>query len=111
MPQTEKCIYRIFFNSQGKVYEIYARKVRQGSLAGFVEVEELVFGKKSDIVVDPSEDALKKEFGGVKCLHLPYHSIIRIDEVEKEGAGKILSIAGGEKTASAPPPGKPPEKD
>ena len=110
MSQTEKCIYRIFFNNQGKTYEIYARKVQQGSLAGFVEIEELVFGKKSDIVVDPSEDALKKEFGGVKRLHLPYHSILRIDEVEKEGAGKILSLAGGDKTVPEPQPDQPPKK-
>ena len=99
MPQTEKCIYSIFFTSQGKTYEIYARKVRQGSLTGFVEIEELVFGKKSDIVVDPSEDALKKEFGGVKRLHLPFHSILRIEEVEKEGTGKFLSLAGGDRPA------------
>jgi hypothetical protein len=111
MPQTDKSIYRIFFNSQGKTYEIYARKVEQGNLAGFIEVEELVFGKKSDIVVDPSEDALKKEFGGVTRLHLPFHSIVRIDEVEKEGAGKVLSIAGSDQPMSEPQPAQPPNPE
>ena len=37
-------IFKIMFVNQGKVYEIYARKVSHGSLFGFVEVEELVFG-------------------------------------------------------------------
>ncbi len=110
MPRSNKRIYRIFFISQGKSYEIYARKVQQGELAGFVEIEELVFGEKSSIVVDPSEDALKKEFGGVKRLHLPFHAIVRIDEVEKEGPGKVLSIAGGDGPVPGLPPGLVPKR-
>jgi hypothetical protein len=104
MPRASKSIYRIFFNSQGKAYELYARRVQQGELAGFVEVEDLVFGERSSIVVDPSEDALKKEFSGVKRLHLPFHAVVRIDEVEKEGPGKVLSIAGGDGSAPGLPP-------
>ncbi len=97
MPQsaTPKRIFRIFFTSQGKSYEVYARKVEPGQLAGFVEIEDLVFGERSNIVVDPSEDALKKEFQGVRRFHLPFHAIVRIDEVEKEGPGKVLSLTGG----------------
>ena len=37
-------IFKVQFVNQGKVYEIYARKVSHGSLFGFIEVEELVFG-------------------------------------------------------------------
>lgn len=40
-------IFRVVFVNQGKVYEIYARKVSHGGLLGFVEVEELVFGERS----------------------------------------------------------------
>ena len=105
MPKTSTRIYRIFFTSQGKAYELYARKVQPGELMGFVEIEELVFGEKSSIVVDPSEDALRKEFSGVRRLHLPFHAIVRIDEVEKEGAGKVLSIVGGDIPDRGLPPG------
>ena len=35
-------IFKVLFVNQGKVYEIYARKVSHGSLFGFIEVEELV---------------------------------------------------------------------
>ena len=56
---------------------------------GFVEVEELLFGEKSSLLVDPSEDRLKSEFADVKRTFLPMHAIIRIDEVEKEGISKI----------------------
>ena len=68
------------FVNQGKLYEIYARKVSHGSLFGFVEVEELVFGVRSAVVVDPTEEKVKAEFEGVKRTYLPMHSVLRIDE-------------------------------
>lgn len=87
-------MYKVVFMSQGKVYEIYARHVGQGALFGFVEVAELVFGARSTVLVDPSEEKIKSEFEGVTRTYLPMHSILRIDEVEKEGAGKISKIEG-----------------
>lgn len=93
MSRQRKTLYRIFFTSQGKGYEIYARKVSQGEMYGFVEIEDIVFGEKSAIVVDPNEEALKNEFACVKRLLVPYHSVSRIDEVEKEGQAKIISLA------------------
>ena len=84
--------------SQGQVYEISANSVEQGMLFGFIEVEELVFGERSSVVVDPSEEKIKTEFEGVKRTHLPMHSIIRIDEVDKEGVSKISKLEGGNVT-------------
>jgi hypothetical protein len=84
-------LYKVVFHAQGKVYEIYARKVGHGGLFGFVEVEELVFGERSAVVVDPSEERIKAEFEGVKRTYLPLHSVIRIDEVRKGGISKVSS--------------------
>lgn len=89
-----KKLFKISFMNQGQVYEIYARGVGHGSLFGFVEVEELVFGERASIVVDPSEERIKSEFEGVKRTYLPMHSILRIDEVEKEGTSKISKAEG-----------------
>jgi hypothetical protein len=88
-------IYKILFASQGKVYEIYAREVSHGGLFGFVEVEQLVFGERSALVVDPSEERIKSEFAGVTRTYIPLHSVLRIDEVEKQGVSKISKAEGG----------------
>ena len=88
-------IFRIVFVNQGKVYEIYARKVSHGGLLGFVEVEELVFGERSSVVLDPAEERIKSEFAGVKRSYLPLHSVIRVDEVRKQGVSKISALEGG----------------
>jgi hypothetical protein len=91
-------IYRVIFMSQGKVYELYARSISQGALFGFIEIEELVFGARSTVVVDPTEERIKAEFEGVKRSYLPMHSIIRIDEVDKQGISKISQFEGGNVT-------------
>ena len=97
-------LYRIAFLSQGQVYEVYAKRVNQGGLLGFVEVEGLVFGQKTSVVVDPTEERLQREFEGVKRCYLPMHSVIRIDEVEKPGPSRITEAAKGGNVAAFPVP-------
>ena len=92
-------IFKIMFVNQGKVYEVYARKVGQGRLFGFIEVEELVFGERSTVVLDPGEERIKSEFAGVKCTMLPMHSILRIDEVKKQGVSKVTAFEGSNVSA------------
>ena len=105
-------IFKIMFVNQGKVYEVYARKVSHGDLFGFIEVEELLFGERSTVVLDPAEERIKGEFEGVKRTFLPMHSVLRIDEVKKQGTSKITAVegAGGANIAQFPMPlyGSPP---
>ncbi len=90
----DKTLYKVIFMSQGQVYEIYARNISHGDLFGFVAVEKLVFGERTTVVVDPSEEKIKTEFENVRRTYLPMHSIVRIDEVDKQGASKVSKIEG-----------------
>ena len=107
----ENQIFKVIFNNQGKIYEIYARNVDHGIMFGFIEVEELIFGEKTSVVVDPTEENLKTEFEGVKRTYIPMHSIIRIDEVEKSGTSKISEVKSTDKIATLPFPGQAPKND
>ena len=99
----KKPLYKIIFHDQGKIYEIYAKSVHQGSMFGFIEVEELVFGEKTSVVVDPSEESLKTEFSNVTRTYIPMHAIVRIDEVNKRGSAKVTQITeNGENIAPFP---------
>jgi len=91
----EKTVFKVIFVNQGKVYEVYAKEIAQSGMFGFIEVEGFVFGEKSAVVIDPSEERLKDEFSEVKRTYIPMHSIVRIDEVKKEGTAKISAIDGG----------------
>ena len=92
-------LYKVTFLNQGQVYEIYAKRVTQGGLLGFIEVEGLVFGEKTRVVVDPTEERLQREFAGVKRCYLPMHSVVRVDEVEKQGPSRITEAAKSNVTA------------
>lgn len=98
---TAEPIYRVIFNNQGEVYELYTRYIFQSEMYGFIEVEELLFDEsqlnEANDSSDESEasqakisfDKLKKEFTGVKRSFIPLQSIIRIDEMEKPGVVKV----------------------
>ncbi len=98
-----KKLYKVIFNNQGKIYEIYAKNVTNSNLFGFVEVEKIVFGERTTVVVDPSEEKIKTEFSGVTRIYIPMHSIIRVDEVDKKGVSKI-SKAEGDNITQLPGP-------
>ena len=90
---SSKQIYKIVFHNQGKIYEMHAKRVNSSNLLGFIEVEELLFGTGSGMLVDPSEERLKSEFADVKRTFIPMHAVVRIDEVEKEGVNKIIAVS------------------
>lgn len=95
-------MYRVIFYNQSQVYEIYVNAIFQSDMYGFIEVEEFVFGERSQVLVDPSEERLKNEFASVKRSYIPLQAIIRIDEVEKVGAVKVVDIKAGDKVAQFP---------
>ena len=95
-------LYKVSYVNQDKVYEIYAKKVYESDLYGFLVVESIVFGSQSDVVIDPSEEKLKAEFDAVKRSFIPFHNVIRIDEVEKQGLCKIKDNKLGANISSFP---------
>jgi len=105
-----KPVYKVIFHNQGKIYELHARNVSQGAMYAFVEIEGIIFDEHTELVVDPSEERLKAEFAGVEKTYVPMHSIIRIDEVSKQGSNKIVdSDSGGNITPF--PVTMPPQSD
>jgi hypothetical protein len=94
-------VFKVIFQNQGQVYEIFARSVSHGAMLGFVEVEEFLLGGSGKLVVDPAEERLCTEFEGVRRTFVPMHAVIRIDEVEKAGTARI---APAEKTSATVTP-------
>jgi len=95
-------VFKVVFYNQGQVYEIFARQIFQSDLMGFIEVEEFVFGERSQLIVEPAEEKLKGEFANVKRSFIPMHSVVRIDEVDKEGQVRVSDIKSSDKIAHLP---------
>ncbi len=75
----------------------------------FLEVRELVFGEQSKLVVNPGEEQLRTQFEGVSCTYIPIHSVVRVDEVEREGPAKVVSTSEKGGVTQFPIPFPPPE--
>ena len=93
MTKREAPIYKVIFLNQGQVFEMYAKQIYQSDLWGFLEVEEVVFGERTQLVVDPGEEKLKAQFEGVVRSFVPMHSIVRIDEVAEHMQRDELEVA------------------
>ncbi|WP_133127335.1 DUF1820 family protein [Legionella nagasakiensis] len=107
---TKKTLYRITFSHLDAIYEIYARKVCESDMFGFLEVEDFVFGETTSLVVDPAEERLKIEFNGIQRTFIPMHSVFRIDEVNKRGVAKVRDKSSdSSKISMFPVRGKPQE--
>jgi hypothetical protein len=103
-----KTLFKVTFLNHGKVYELYAQRVAASSLWGFTEVGELVFDHHDGVLIDPVEERLRDEFGNTRALHLPMHSIVRIEEVAKKQQSAIRDAHGGESVVTPfPLPAKP----
>jgi len=99
---TKEKMFRIAFLNHGKVYELFCTGVCSSGLMGFIEVSGLIFGEKSSLVVDPTEERMRDEFDGVEVLHLPMHSVLRVEQVKKKGQVVIRDRESGEKVTPFP---------
>lgn len=95
MATRKQRIFKVVFGNHGQLVELYARNVSQGNLFGFIEVEDLILGSRSPLVVDPAEESLQREFGEAKRVYIPLHAVVRIDEVEREGTSRMRAEPEG----------------
>ncbi|MEO6064413.1 MAG: DUF1820 family protein [Lysobacterales bacterium] len=94
-------LFKVTFLNQGRVYELYARRVGASDVLGFTEIAELVF-EPGGLVVDPTEERLRDEFRDTRVLHLPMHAVLRIEEVDRRSPLAIRDAATGEKIMPFP---------
>lgn len=95
-------LYRIQFIHNGERYELYVKELSQASLFGFIEIGDFVWDNHTSLVLDPSHEKLKSEYANVNRTYIPLHSVLKIDEVKKQGTAKITDLS--EKVAQFPSP-------
>ena len=85
----EETFYLISYRDakDAKVLTLKAKIVTDSSLGlSFVAISDFVFDTKS-VVINPEEEDQKRQFEGVKTLHLSIYTIISIEEVGENHKG------------------------
>ena len=75
-------LFSVLFVTQDKLYELSCRHLYQSEMYGFIEIEELIFGARSELWVAPSEGTLQQASSGVTRSFAPMHAKVRLDEVK-----------------------------
>lgn len=84
----------------GQIISLKAREISDSSLGlGFIRISDFIF-HTDGLVVQPTEEQLKKRFENVKSFHLSIYSIVSIEELGMKHVGlkfkndksKILSF-------------------
>ena len=92
----EKTYYRITFSNEStgddELYQVCARHVSASDLYGLVEISGFIF-PENKLVYNPGEERIKREFGEIKRSWIPYHAIIRIDELADTTASEIKIVS------------------
>ena len=104
----DKTYYRVSFTSDNELYQVCARHVSASDLYGLIEIGDFIF-PASKLVYNPGEERLRREFEGIRRTWLPYHAIVRIDEIldSRESEARIVPLerpvpSGKERPLSRP---------
>lgn len=89
----ESTYYKVTFTNESELYQICARELSTSDLYGLIEIGDFIF-PSSRLVYNPGEERLRKEFEGIRRTWIPYHAIVRIDEIleSRESESKIIPI-------------------
>lgn len=83
-------MYRVHFKWKDKEIQLSARSLDL-THPYFVSIRDLVFHTGKKIIINPSEDEIRKTFGKSNHLMIPFQSVILIEELsEDETEGKVM---------------------
>jgi hypothetical protein len=76
-------LYRLHLTWKGKDIVLRARELDM-THPYFVSIRDLVFPEGRNIIIDPSEDEVRRTFGQAEHLLIPFQNVTLIEEVREE---------------------------
>lgn len=88
-----KKLYKVqFIDEKKEVKIIHANHVNPSSFLGLIEISDIIFIDSSDILINPDDEKIRKEFKNVEKTFLPIGTILRIDEIILESETPIIKL-------------------
>ena len=84
-------LYRVHFKWKEKEVQLMAKSLDL-THPYFVSIKDLIFGNGNKLIINPSEDDIRKAFSETNHLMIPFQSVILIEELEEGGKSKVVSI-------------------
>ncbi len=80
-------IFRVHFTWKEKEYILKAHSLDM-THPYFVAIKDLVLPEKSNVLINPADDEIRKNFGSVRQLMLPFQSVSLIEEYTEDPDAK-----------------------
>jgi len=81
-------IYRVHFKWKGKDVVLCAKSLDL-THPYFVSIKDLFFPSGSSVIINPSEDDLKRAFGEVSHLMIPFQTVALIEELTEAERARV----------------------
>ena len=90
-------LYRVHFRWKEKDVELMAKSLDL-THPYFVSIKHLVFPTEQKLVINPSEEEVRRAFGGSDHVMIPFQTVSLIEELPEDGEGKVMPfhLAGDE---------------
>lgn len=85
-------LYRVHFKWKEKDVELMARSLDL-THPYFVSIKSLVFPTEQKLVINPSEEELRRTFGGTDHLMIPFQTVTLIEELPEDSVGKVMPFS------------------
>jgi hypothetical protein len=72
-------VFRVHFTWKEKEYSLKAHSLDM-THPYFVSIKDLVLPEESPVLINPADDEIRKNFGSVRQLMLPFQSVSLIEE-------------------------------
>jgi hypothetical protein len=82
-------LYRVHFKWNDKEYQLTARSLDL-THPYFVSIKDLVFPKGKKLIIDPSEDDVRKAFSETNHIMIPLQSVSMIEELENDSSSRVM---------------------
>ena len=76
-------VFRVHFTWKEKEYTLKACSLDM-THPYFVSIKDLVLPEESNVLINPADDEIRKNFGGVRQLMLPFQSVSLIEEFTED---------------------------
>ncbi len=93
-------IYRVHFKWKGKDVVLCAKSLDL-THPYFVSIKDLFFPSGSSVIINPSEDDLKRAFGEVSHLMIPFQTVSLIEELPEGERMRVMPFSLAERRTPA----------
>ncbi|HVP19949.1 MAG TPA: DUF1820 family protein [Spirochaetia bacterium] len=82
-------LYRVHFKWKEKDVELMAKSLDL-THPYFVSIKHLVFPTEQKLVINPSEEEIRRVFGRSDHLMIPFQTVSLIEELPESAEGKVM---------------------